>query len=414
MRWRLHAVTIVTGAVGCSALAGLDKNYSESPCFPAGSSACDAGADVPSLNTQQYDSGDDASVDGPAQVDGPPETDCAQACASGCLGDVHNCGACGHSCQGGDCDWNVCQPVTLATEQGYPWTIVVDPTGTSVYWTNDVSGSQAGSVAGVMKVPVTGGSVTIVSNGGASFGLAVTPANVYWTHNQVFYETGGESDTFASGPASLLAADTTSLYWTGGGSLSSSTSGVIATKAFAMAGANVPAVTLASGQNTPCGIAVDSSNVYWADSANGTVVRVPKSSGGGGPTTLASGQVYPQYVAVDSSNVYWTNAGGVIGEGTIMKVELETAAVATVASLQSVPTGIAVDSSNIYWTNLQSGAVMVAPVDGGAPTTLASGPWGALGITLDSTCVYWTTKGFCPSDGGTCTGTIMKVAKRGP
>lgn len=65
-------------------------------------------------------------------------------------------------------------------------------------------------------------------------------------------------------------------------------------------------VTLASGQEGPWDIVVDSANVYWVNEAGGTVMKRPTSAGA--ETLIASGQVFPTAIAVSAESVYWQSA----------------------------------------------------------------------------------------------------------
>jgi hypothetical protein len=157
-----------------------------------------------------------------------------------------------------------------------------------------------------------------------------------------------------------------------------------------------PNLTIASGQNLPYSVAVDSANVYWA-SFGGTVTKAPL--GGGTQTTLASGQNGPSSIAVDSSNVYWTDFGTspmAYTDGTVMQVPIGGGTIVTLASSLNAVGVVAVKGGNVYFTtqgtsdnNFADGTVIKVPVGGGAATTLASGQ-APYAVAVDSTSVYWT------------------------
>jgi hypothetical protein len=65
---------------------------------------------------------------------------------------------------------------------------------------------------------------------------------------------------------------------------------------------------IATGLQVPSDVAVDSVNAYFTDSMAGTVSSVPVA--GGRVVTLATMQQQPMRVALDSTYVYWTNGAG--------------------------------------------------------------------------------------------------------
>ena len=69
-----------------------------------------------------------------------------------------------------------------------------------------------------------------------------------------------------------------------------------------------PVTVLASGLSGPCRLRVADGNVYWSNDGNGgagSVMRVPVS--GGVPVTIANAQT-PGGIAVDATFVYWTDS----------------------------------------------------------------------------------------------------------
>jgi hypothetical protein len=149
--------------------------------------------------------------------------------------------------------------------------------------------------------------------------------------------------------------------------------------------ARVCAVTLASGQNHPWGIGVDSSNVYWANTGDGSLARV--SLAGGSPVTLArSGS--GRSVVVDAANVYWTSCDG-CGAGTLQRLALGGGTPATLAT--GSPMGLALGGSSLYWADGSS--VLTMPASGGVATTIATGQYVPLAVAVDSANVYWSDNG---------------------
>jgi sugar lactone lactonase YvrE len=146
-------------------------------------------------------------------------------------------------------------------------------------------------------------------------------------------------------------------------------------------------VTSSSG--TPGGLALWSSNAYWAPQTGdaGRVLSAPEQPQAAS-IVLVPGTGAAQGIAVDATNVYWTDANG-----QVLAFPLDGGVVTELANAQSSPSGIAVDTTHVYWTNqVIGGSVMANALDAGpdAATVLAATMGVPNAIAVDTATVYWT------------------------
>jgi hypothetical protein len=183
---------------------------------------------------------------------------------------------------------------TLATGTSSPRSLALTPT--TVYWTN-INGA-------VLKVPVGGGAATTIASSIApTTGIVVSGLNVYWTAKASVWKqplAGGATTQIYTGMGvgdlEDIVSDGSNVYFT-----ETSNSQILAT------GINGGAVTVVANANTPNGIALDGTNLYWADNGNnGGIEKVATS--GGAMTTIAPAQSAVS-VAVDATSAYWTSNG---------------------------------------------------------------------------------------------------------
>lgn len=292
--------------------------------------------------------------------------------------------------------------VMLASGQARPSSIAIN--SSDVYWEN--SGRQVSVRGSIMKVPLGGGAVTLVSPGGFPGGVALDSTNVYWSSYSSSPDSlslmkkplvGGAATTLATGfMNSPIAVGPLGVYGTG--EVDGGTSMVSAPLAGGTTTEVVPANALQQTFSS-YGIAVDATSVYWTTfSTPGTVMKAPL--GGGSPTTLGSAPGSGYGIAVDATNVYW------ITSEAVMKVALSGGMPVILA-----PTGgqgIAVDDANVYWTDFGNpGSVSKVSIRGGAATVLATDLQYPAGIAVDATSVYWVNSG--DSDN---TGYVMKLTPK--
>ena len=234
--------------------------------------------------------------------------------------------------------------------------------------------------------------------------LEADPA-VFWTSTEgsVGYVTlpRASHGTLATGQASArgVAVDGRALYW-----VTNEASGKVLEYPFGLPGANRSPVVLASGQPSPLAVAVDATHLYWTNTGpsagQGSVMRVPLD--GGVPEALAAGQS-PSSLALNSTDLFWANSVGARG---IMRLGLSGGAPATLATSPGTPTGLALDATHVYW--LSGAEVLKVPLGGGAATVLATGPAPGWAIAVDELNVYWTSADFASMKG-----TVQRVPLAG-
>ncbi len=318
--------------------------------------------------------------------------------------DPHNCGLCGHDCQGGACEAGACQP--LALYQGpvgdnnvfsAPWGLALDVD--NVYWTDN----QAGTV---MKTSKLGGAATQLTTTPKPLELAIDSTSLYWTSQGgpvvAMALAGGGLTTLASFSAGTygIAVDPEWVYFT----TTAPFDGEVVKVAHDGSGQAV----LASGEGNPVAVATTGSAIYWANQQpsfnamtqqQGDIIgTVPID--GGATITIASGQYGATNLALDSDFVYWDISGV-----ALYKASLDGGTAENLG--RSCGGSVAVDATGVYCAG--SGVITRMPLGGGEATTVASYSQYTMGlatfsrdIALDATSVYWTVPYY---------GLVLKVAK---
>jgi hypothetical protein len=205
--------------------------------------------------------------------------------------------------------------VDLASGEPSPWGIALD--GTNAYYSTSTAVRRVRQAGGAAPEDVRTGLPTprkVVIGSGRVFWLYESATGQAPTVESMLLAGGGPQCHF-NGQASPhgLAVDSTSIFHTlhlaapGGAIRKKPLSETCATEA----------KVVGSGLALPFELAVDATTVYWTvDQPNGAVVAVDKQ-GTAPPRELATGQDSPWGIAVDPSSgtLYWTNGGA---DGAVM------------------------------------------------------------------------------------------------
>lgn len=290
---------------------------------------------------------------------------------------------------------------TVADHQDRPTGIFVD--ATHVYWTNQGSARGKGSVARAEKKPNAPTEV-LVDELDAPFGIAVDAGRAYWSSSQ--RGKGGLGWVSISDKAQLqrpalavgaleepttIAVDHGELFFA---DVRLRRVGAVAVSP-RIDTANVRSI--ANTDARPVGVAVDETNVYWADSSAGVICRAPRA---GGPiTTLVARGDQTVALALDDQDVWFAETGS----GRIGRVHKAGGGLAVVASDQAGVLAIAVDRERVYWSNGTSGTILSMPKSGGAMVAHATHLAQPTALAVDDADLYWVEQDA---------GLVRAVAKR--
>ncbi len=404
-------VVFVGDASPADVTQGLDSGPADAP--PVVDASADGGGRVV-----------DATADGVSPADAAPSSDSStgpmdagDACTPDANSDPNNCGACGHSCQGGPCSGGLCGPVTLATTHG---SVGIALDSTYLYWADYDGGADGGGVINkVSKALTHAGTPSAVVSGTVAQGVQgiATDGNfVYWTNKtagQVHraLPTGGSLTTLATGQQTpdWIASNGSVVAWTNQGA-----NQVMALVAAADGGVAPTQLNTVDEQGTtPAGIAIDPLAVYYATKITGGGLAETAGLDGGSVVELGTGTYVG--IAVDTNNVYWT--GGATNPVVYQNSKSGTpSSVVSIASgALTCPLAVASDGTNVYFLDqgtstcgppgTATGALYRVPVGNTAalPEPLVSGLTDPQGLVVDAQAVYWIT-------GGT-SGVVMKLAK---
>lgn len=287
----------------------------------------------------------------------------------------------------------------LASSQNEANSLVLQ--GNSLFWVEGVC-CATGQVGKIKRVPLAGGQVSVVIGDilAPNGRLAASSATLYWIEGGAALASegigrirkahilGGTPTTVASGilntsnPPSVISGPF--IYVGDKGAI----------KKLSLDG-GFPEILYSIGINQNAAgfindIATDDAFLYWTESNDSTVRRMPIS--GGLATTLSTfTSARAKQIAVVNGFVYWVDDMSSAGD-SIRQMPVAGGTLKTIASNIQGLTGLEVDSNSAYFAEYETGDIRKVSVNGGTVTTLFDGSArdSPSSITQDQTHVYWS------------------------
>jgi hypothetical protein len=340
-----------------------------------------------------------------------------QSCSGTCVNvlgtDAANCGACGRSCGKGGCTAGSCGSWVVASTGGFAGSQhVIATDGTNIVWLDGSNNAKQVPMTGGTIVTLGAWSTDY-----AVGSIAVAAGVVAWTAfpNPSLFGTGSEptsggfytaTEGSAGSAVGLIASDSNFNFY-GSGGIGLRSNGGTGYTLINGGSASLVSCTLASfggtcsnfgpysGDETGDDLILAGTSLYWTDFGSQSVFSM--STGGGAVTTVASGETGPVLVAVDSTNVYWANnnASGAFGIDKNTQASPNPAGALNVLPLTTgAMTCLATDGTYVYFSGaVGSTKVGYVSIKGAATATqlypLPNGGAGAASVLYWKGFVYW-------------------------
>lgn len=252
------------------------------------------------------------------------------------------------------------------------------PAVAQIYWAN-----RGDDSIGRANRDGTGVDQGFVTAAGDPSGVAIDPAHLYWTHDNV---SGGvaranlngtqvdPSFIPTAGPSPGVAVDNARVYW------SQSASGV-GTIGRANLDGSFPNQSFITTGASPCGVAVGPDNVYWANGGDPGTIGNSHIDGARVNQSFVSATQDPCGVAVTDGFLYWANQAG----DSIGRSDLDATGADESFIITHTPCGVAVDGKHVYWTTGDD-TIVRANLDGsGVDESFITGAHDPCGIAVSPT-----------------------------
>lgn len=297
-------------------------------------------------------------------------------------------------------------PAVLIGSLPYPGAVAID--GSNAYVTSHalvIHRTAAGKVLmggdTLFDVPIAGGTSRRLATlaGPAITGIAVRASTVYFTRagsGTVSSLLPGtpQPHPIASGQQEpwAITVDSTHVYFTTRG-----TEGHVDGTVVRVPAAGGPLEVIASGLSAPMHLALDETSVYVTilggpapDYSASAIVTIPKR--GGPPKIVAAELEAVSGFAADGTSIYWASQGSRRADGQVFRLDRAGGRPVVLASGEHSPTDLAVDQAGVFWT-CYDGVVRRVGKQGGRPTTIARGQDRPVHIAVSSSAVVWANYG---------------------